>query len=315
MPVQSIIKKQLSQYIVEQAKEIGFLDCGISKAEHLPQEEASMENWLANGNNGQMSYLERNKDLRYNPTLLVENAKSVITILFNYFPEEEFPDTNNFKISKYAYGIDYHYVIKEKLKLLDNLITKKAGPHNSRIFVDSAPVLDRTWAHKSNLGFIGKNTLLINKKVGSFFFIGHIISDIILHYNTTPPSANYCGNCTKCIDACPTQAIKDGYVDARLCISYLTIEYRGELETNLKEKFNNRIFGCDTCQDVCPWNRFSKPHNEPLFEPSEELKTMKLTDWQTLSKPQFKLLFKGSAVNRTRYVGLKRNIDFLKSEP
>lgn len=314
MPLQSILKEKLSIHIIEKAKEIGFIDCGISKAEHLPHNEAFMEKWLSEGNNGEMAYLEKNKELRYNPSLLVENAESVVTVLFNYFPHDELPSENNFNISKYAYGIDYHYIIKEKLKLLVDSISKKAGTHNSRLFVDSAPVLDRAWAHKSGLGFIGKNTMLINKKIGSFFFIGHIITDISLHYNNTPPSANYCGNCTKCIDACPTQAIKDGYVDARSCISYLTIEYRGELDGKLKEKFDNRIFGCDICQDVCPWNRFSTPHNEPLFEPSGNLKEMRSPDWEELTKPQFKLLFKGSAVNRTRYKGLKRNIDFLKYE-
>lgn len=312
MPIESLKKEQLSEFIIKHALELGFLDCGISNAEHLPEDKYHMDRWLSEGNNGDMSYLEKNKEKRYNPTLLVENAKSVITVLYNYYPENTIPSDGNYLLSKYAYGTDYHFVIKEKLKVLNQLIVEKTGNHNSRIFVDSAPVLDRAWAKKSGLGFIGKNTMLINRKHGSFFFIGHIINDLSLHYNDTPSAKNYCGKCTKCIDACPTNAIKEGFVDARQCISYQTIEYRGDLDNSKKGLFNDWIFGCDICQDVCPWNRFSSPHSEPLFKPSDNLLNMKKSNWDSLDKNQFNVLFKGSAVQRTRFKGLKRNIDFLK---
>ncbi len=312
MPVQSLRKKHLSELIITKAKNLGFFDCGISKAEHLPIEEAKMESWLQNDCNGEMSYLERNRDKRYNPQKLVENANSVITVLYNYFPKKQLDYTDNYKISKYAYGTDYHFVIKEKLRILLDFIVAKEKVNNARVFVDSAPVLDRAWAKRSGLGFIGKNTLLINKKGGSFFFIGHIILDIELNYNEQKDPKSYCGNCTSCIDACPTNAIKTNFVDARSCLSYLTIEYNNDLPLNQKESFQDWIFGCDICQDVCPWNRFSTPHNEPLFDPSQDLLDMKMANWNKLNKIQFNSLFKGSAVARTRYKGLKRNIDFLK---
>jgi epoxyqueuosine reductase len=311
MPVQYLNKKSLSNFIKTKAKQLGFFDCGISKVEYLAQDAETMEDWLSHGYQGEMSYLEKNKDKRYNPQLLVENSKSVISVLYNYFPEKEINKTNNYRISKYTYGIDYHYIIKHKLSKLLALIEEKTSKSNARIFVDSAPVLDRAWAKKSGLGFIGKNTLLINKKAGSFFFIGHIIIDLELSYEKNIDPKNYCGTCTKCIDACPTNAIKDNYVDARSCISYLTIEYNGELPLNLKGKFNNWIFGCDICQDVCPWNRFASPHNEPLFEPNSNLQEMTITQWNDMDKPQFNKLFKTSAVKRTGFNGLKRNILFL----
>jgi epoxyqueuosine reductase len=308
----SLNKQKLNDFIISQAKALGFFDCGISKAEHLTNDEARMEQWLTAGNNGEMSYLERNREKRYNPELLVENAKSIVTVLFNYYPNRLLEQNNNYKISKYAYGVDYHHVIKEKLRELLSIIENKTGKHNSRVFVDSAPVLDRAWARKSNLGFIGKNTMLINKKGGSFFFIGHIITSLELHYEVNEEIRNYCGTCTRCIDACPTSAIKDNYVDARSCLSYLTIEYNGSLNSHNKELFNNWIFGCDICQDVCPWNRFSSPNDEKLFEPNEKLLKMDKPAWDSMDKIRFNELFKGSAVHRTRYNGLKRNIDFLK---
>ena len=311
MPVQSLQKQQLSKFIIAQAKEMGFFDCGISKAEHLHDDEAKMELWLSDGNNGEMTYLERNKEKRYNPQLLVENAKSVITVLYNYYPKNQLDNKDSYKIAKYAYGIDYHYVIKEKLGKLLETIETKTGSCNARVFVDSAPVLDRAWARKSGLGFIGKNTLLINKKGGSFFFIGHIIIDLELHYNEQADPKNYCGSCTRCIDACPTNAIKNNYVDARSCLSYLTIEYNGPLPLDQKENFHDWIFGCDICQDVCPWNRFASPHSEPLFQPQEYLLKMNKASWEEMDKTRFNKLFKGSAVQRTRYKGLRRNIDFL----
>lgn len=312
MPTLSIGKQELSDLIKSHAISAGFFDCGISRAEYLDNDSLKMEEWLSQGYNGEMGYLERNKEKRYNPNLLVENAKSVITVLYNYYPSINLSNKDDFKISKYAYGKDYHFVIKEKLYAILNTIKEKTGNRNARVFVDSAPVLDRAWARKSGLGFIGKNTLLINKKGGSYFFIGHIIIDLELEYETEVNPRNYCGSCTKCINACPTNAIKENFVDARSCISYLTIEHRSELPTTLKEKFNNWIFGCDICQDVCPWNRFSSPHNEPLFEPSESLTNMKKSDWIEMEKPKFSELFINSAVQRTGYSGLKRNIEFLK---
>ncbi len=312
MALQSLNKQLLSNLIKSEAKGLGFFECGISKAEYLPHDEEKMEAWLSQGNNAKMAYLENNRDKRYNPTLLVDGAKSVITVLYNYYPKEELEKTNNYNISKYAYGNDYHYIIKEKLKQLLEKIEDKTGKSNARVFTDSAPVLDRAWARKSGLGFIGKNTLLINKKVGSFFFIGHIIIDFELSYENSTDPISYCGSCTKCIDACPTNAIKDNYVDARSCISYLTIEHKGDIPQSLKGNFSDWIFGCDICQDVCPWNRFSTPHNEPLFEPTETLKNLRKPDFNTLEKPDFKKLFKHSAVMRTSYKGLSRNIDFVK---
>lgn len=300
----------ISSFIKSQAKQLGFFDCGISKAGYLADDAAKMEQWLSLGNNGGMGYLERNKEKRYNPQLLVENAKSVITVLYNYYPRRGLNKKDNFNISKYAYAKDYHYVIKEKLNDLLNVIEEKTGKHDARVFVDSAPVLDRAWAHKSGLGFIGKNTLLINKKGGSFFFIGHIIIDLELRYEDNVDATGHCGSCTKCIDACPTGALKENCVDARRCISYLTIEHKGELPQDLKGKFNNWIFGCDICQDVCQWNRFSFPHDEPSFEPSQQLRNMEKADWGKLDKPQFNVLFKDSAVQRTGYKNLKRNIGF-----
>lgn len=312
MIVNSLNKQQLSDFVISHAKKMGFFDCGISKAEFLSDDADKMEKWLNEGNNGEMNYLKNNREKRYNPQYLVDGAKSVISVLYNYFPSKQLINNYNYKISKYAYGTDYHYVIKEKLKSLLVEIENKTGKLNSRVFVDSAPVLDRAWARKSGLGFIGKNTMLINRKGGSFFFIGHIITNLELHYNDSNDIKNYCGNCTKCIDACPTNAIKDNFVDARSCLSYLTIEYNGDLPADKKNYFNNWIFGCDICQDICPWNRFSTHHSEELFEPSDELLNMKKEDWDNMDKVKFNNLFKGSAVSRTRYKGLKRNIDFLK---
>ncbi len=304
---------QLSEFIKSEAGKIGFFACGISKAQHLKEDEARMEAWLKKGMHGTMSYLEKNKSKRYDPSKLIDGAKSVITVLYNYYPLRKLPETDNLRISKYAYGVDYHFVIKEKLSLLLSSIEEKTGERVARIFVDSAPVLDRSWARESGLGFIGKNTLLINRKGGSFYFIGHIICDLELAYDKTDYK-NYCGTCTKCIDACPTQAIEAFQVDARKCISYLTIENRGEILTQFKHNFNNWIFGCDICQDVCPWNKFSKPHNEPLFNPSDDLINMEKNNWEQLEKPVFNSLFRHSALQRTGFKGLKRNIRFVSEK-
>jgi len=299
---------ELTMFIKAEAEKQDFYACGISQAGHLSEHEKRVEDWLEQGMQGEMSYLERNKEKRYDPTKLVEGAKSIITVLQSYFPKELLPRNNNFHLSKYAYGKDYHVVMKDKLHLLLQKIEEQTGKTKSRVFVDSAPVLDRAWAHESGLGFIGKNTMLINRKGGSFHFIGHIICDLELDYDETDYK-NYCGSCTKCIDACPTQAIEAFRIDARKCISFLTIENRGEIPPQFQDHFNNWIFGCDICQDVCPWNKFSEPHNEPLFSLPKEIFAMKRMDWESLDKPTFNILFKDSAVQRAGFKGLKRNIE------
>ena len=311
MPLHQLHKETFSAQIKAAAKALGFFDCGISKAEYLEADAVRMEAWLEKGMQGEMSYLERNRQKRYDATKLVEEAQSVITVLYNYAPEKVLPETSHYKISKYAYGKDYHYVIKDKLHALLHQIETVAGPRKARIFVDSAPVLDRAYARKSGLGFIGKNTMLINRKGGSFFFVGHIILDLELLYDEET-TTHFCGSCIRCIQACPTGALKPFDVDARKCISYLTIEFRGdEIPEGFKGQWDKWIFGCDICQDVCPWNRGVKPHQEPDFEISPSLMAMKKSDWEAMDKPTFKRLFKGTAVERTGYKGLKRNIKFL----
>ena len=311
MIIDALRKNRLSALIKEKAKELGFFGCGISPATFLAQDKERMETWLAKGMHGKMSYLERNREKRYNPSLLVEGAKSVITVLYNYKPKETLPETGNFRISAYAYGKDYHRVVKKKLKQLVAHIENQAGRRNYRVFTDSAPVMDRAWAHRSGLGFIGKNTCLINRKVGSWFFIGHIIIDLELEYEQKEPEKNFCGSCTRCIAACPTNALRPFELDARKCISYLTIEYKGEIPEKFKGKFGNWIFGCDICQQVCPWNRDVPAHNEPLFEPSVALKNMTPDDWRSLDEKTFDNIFAGTAVKRTGFENLKRNIRFV----
>jgi len=306
-----LTKKLLSDFIKKEALNAGFFDCGISAVKHLPNDEKRMEMWLNNNMNADMLYLERNKEKRYNPALLVENSKSIISVLYTYYPEKIIDTENNFRISKYAYGEDYHYVIKNKLRVIANEIEKKTGKFNYRVFVDSAPVLDRAWARESGLGFTGKNTSLINKKGGSYFFIGHIICDLDLDYESKAV-ANSCGTCTKCIQACPTNALEPFKLDANKCISYLTIENKGEIPNEFKDKMNNYIFGCDICTDVCPWNRFAKPTKEVAFKPKEELMAMRKNDWINLDKSKFNKLFKGTAFERAGFDGLKRNINFVK---
>ena len=297
-------KKLLSDYIKELSVKEGFIDCGISKANHLNEDAERMEKWLSNGYNAGMQYLERNKEKRYDPRILVEGAKSVITFLYNYYQEKDIV-SESYKISRYAYGKDYHFVIKDKLFAILNKIQAKTEVKNSRVFVDSAPVLDRAWAYKSGLGFIGKNTMLINKKLGSYFFIGHIILDVELIYNEITLK-NYCGNCTACIDACPNNAITLDGVDSGKCISYLTIEHKGDFAG--KVNLQNWIYGCDICQEVCPWNRFAASSVEPQFKPSEKLKKMNQEKWNKLSLSDFNSLFENSAVQRTGYKGIVRNI-------
>ncbi|MCB0460086.1 MAG: tRNA epoxyqueuosine(34) reductase QueG, partial [Flavobacteriaceae bacterium] len=257
-----------------------------------------------------MQYMENHFEKRLDPTKLVEGSKSVISLLLNYFPSQQ-QTTDNYKLSKYAYGTDYHFIIKEKLKTLLHFIQTEIDEVNGRAFVDSAPVLDKAWAAKSGLGWIGKNSNLITKQVGSFYFIAELIIDLELEYDY--PTTDHCGACTACIDACPTQAIVQPHiVDGSKCISYFTIELKDELPTDMKGKFDDWMFGCDVCQDVCPWNRFSTPHNEPLFNPHPDLLTMTKKDWEEITKDVFTKLFKKSAVKRTTFSGLKRNINFLK---
>mgnify|MGYP001161603323 FL=1 len=301
------MKKRNSKIIKKLAKKIGFSSCGISKARFLKEEEKNFEDWLSQGKQGTMSYLEKNFDKRLNPKKLVPGAKSVISLTFNYFPPKKISNTNNFIISKYAYGKDYHYIIKEKLNALFSKIKEKIGNVEGRVFVDSAPIHERAWAKISGLGWIGKNSLLINKNMGSYFFLAEIVCDLDLEYDSIV--SDHCGTCSKCIDACPTNAITEAQViDANRCISYLTIENKDDIPKELSESFNDYIFGCDICQDVCPWNRFSKPHNEKELLPKEELNKMSKKDWKELTKETFDIIFKGSAIKRSKFDGLKRNI-------
>ncbi len=296
---------------------MGFSFCGISKAEFLEDEAPRFEEWLQRGYAGTMHYLKENFDKRLDPTLLVLGAKSVISLVYNYFPKTNFStdpnelkNSNNLKIAKYAYGEDYHFVVKDKLKVFLERIQQKIGEVNGRAFVDSAPVHERAWAEKSGLGWIGKNSLLLNRSAGSFFFLAELIMDLELDYDG--PIKDYCGTCTACMDACPTDAIPEPYVvDGSKCISYFTIELKEEIPVDQKGKFENWIFGCDICQDVCPWNRFSKPHNELRFDPHPGLEMMKTEDWEEITEEVFQKLFKKSAVKRTKFLGLKRNIHFV----
>ncbi len=307
-------KQAQTQFIKKEAQRLGFMYCGISKAGFLEKEAQRLEKWLNKGMHGQMSYMENHFDKRLDPRLLVDGAKSVISFLLNYFPEQTQDDPKAPKISKYAYGQDYHHVIKGKLKELMQSLQMNIGEINGRAFVDSAPVLDKTWAAKSGLGWMGKHTNLINKTAGSFFFIAELIVDVELEYDG--PIKDYCGTCTKCIDACPTEAIVAPYVvDGSKCISYFTIELKEAIPTSVKGQFNNWAFGCDICQDVCPWNRFAKPHKEPLFHPHPDLLGMNSKDWEEITEEVFQEVFRKSAVKRTKYKGLKRNIKFLQSMP
>ena len=301
------MKKRNSQLVKKLAKQIGFSSCGISKARFLQEEEKKFENWLKKGYQGTMGYLEKNFDKRLDPQKLVPGAKSVISLTYNYFPQKKTLNENSFIISKYAYGKDYHFIIKDKLKALFNLLKKEIGDIEGRVFVDSAPIHERAWAKISGLGWIGKNSLLLNKKMGSYFFLAEIICDLDLEYDSSV--SDHCGTCTKCIDACPTDAITESQVlDANKCISYLTIENKNEIPKELSKSFNNYIFGCDICQDVCPWNKFAKPHNEKEFLPKEELSKFTKKEWQELTNETFNKIFKNSAVKRTKFEGLKRNI-------
>jgi epoxyqueuosine reductase len=303
-----------TDWLIHKAREIGFLSCGVSSAGFLEEEAPRLEKWLKSGYNGQMSYMENHFDKRLDPRLLVDGAKTVISVLLNYFPSQK-QTSNAPKISKYAYGNDYHFVLKEKLRALAEAIETKYGVFSGRAFVDSAPVLDKAWAKRAGLGWIGKNTNLITPQTGSFYFIGELIID--LEFPATKNEiSDFCGTCTKCIDACPTDAIVEPYVvDGSRCISYLTIELKEAIPQHFAGQMDNWMFGCDVCQDVCPWNRFSTPHEHPEFEPSSELMEMDYSDWEEMTEETFRRVFKKSAVKRTKYSGLTRNITFLKSQP
>jgi len=307
-------KNQLTNFIRDQAKSLGFLQVSFAKAEEMTEEARNLESWLNKNYQGKMAYLENHFDKRIDPRKLVDGAKSVISLSYNYFPEKAQTDISAPKLAKYAYGEDYHFVLKEKLHKLLGLIKEKTGDINGRCFVDSAPVLERDWAKRSGLGWIGKNTMLISPQKGSFFFLAELILDLELSYDE--PIADFCGTCRRCIDACPTGSISEkGYLmDASKCISYLTIELKDEIPMEFKGKMDNWAFGCDICQDVCPWNRFSKSHSETAFLPKENLLDMSQKDWLEITEDVFKKVFKNSAVKRTKFSGLIRNIKFLEED-
>ena len=306
------LKSDYSAKIKSAAHALGFLSCGIAKADFLEEEAPRLEQWLRQSRHGSMGYMERHFDKRLDPRRLVPGAKSVVSLLLNYHTDKTQVDPKAPKISTYAYGTDYHFVLKEKLKKLMQLIHTEIGEVNGRVFVDSAPVMDKAWAAKSGLGWIGKNTNLISKKMGSFFFIAELIIDLELDYDS--PTTDHCGSCTACIDACPTEALHQPYqIDGSKCISYLTIELKDNIPTEFKGKMDNWAFGCDVCQTVCPWNRFASPHNEPAFEAHEDLLGLTNREWQEMTSEVFTTLFKNSAVKRTQFEGLKRNIKFLSS--
>ncbi|MVN22912.1 tRNA epoxyqueuosine(34) reductase QueG [Mucilaginibacter arboris] len=309
----SLQKPVYSQLIKAEAEKLGFLFCGIAKAGFLEEEAPRLESWLQKGFHGELTYMENHFDKRLDPRLLVDGAKSVISLGLNYYSEQQQLDPEAPKISRYAFGADYHDVIKQKLFLLLNFIREQTGEVNGRAFVDSAPVLDRAWAKKAGLGWIGKNGNLISKQKGSFFFLAELIIDLELEYDVEP-TQDHCGTCTRCMDACPTEAIvAPAVVDGSRCISYLTIELKNEIPQEFKGKTDNWMFGCDICQEVCPWNRFSVLHNEPAFQPPPELMAMTKADWEEITEDTFKKVFKNSAVKRTKFSGLTRNISFLKN--
>lgn len=291
------------------ARELGFLQCGIAEAGFLQEDAPRLEQWLLDGMHGEMSYMANHFDKRLDPRKLVPGAKSVITLMYNYTPPSPLPETNTYKIARYAYGKDYHFVIKDKLRSFMNLLHDQVGEIDGRVFVDSAPVMERSWASKSGIGWIGKNSLLLNRSHGSYFFLAEIISDLVLIPDG--PMGDFCGTCTACMDACPTDAISEAYVvDGSKCISYLTIELKDNIPSEFQGKMNDWIFGCDICQEVCPWNRFATAHKETQFNPDPRLSQLHKTDWEEMTEEVFRELFKGSAVKRTKFKGLKRNINF-----
>jgi epoxyqueuosine reductase len=305
------LKQKYSQLIKAEALRLGFSTCGIAKADFLEDEAPRLERWLKDGYHGEMQYMENHFDMRLDPRLLVDGAKSVISLSYNYFPEQQ-QNSDSYKLSKYAYGEDYHHIVKSKLKELHDFIQEEIGEIDGRAFVDSAPIMERAWAEKAGLGWNGKHSLLIQKELGSYFFLSELILELELEYDI-PFTTDHCGTCTKCIDACPTEAIlPNNTVDGSKCISYFTIELKNEIPNDVKGKMEDWMFGCDICQDVCPWNRFSTPHQEPLFSPHPELIQMTKRDWEEITEDVFKKVFNKSAVKRTKFSGLQRNIQFLK---
>ena len=304
-------KEHYTELIKNEAKRLGFISCGISRAEFLEDEAPRLEKWLKMKMNGEMKYMENYFEKRLDPTKLVDDAKSIISLTYNYYPED-LQNKEAPKVSKYAYGMDYHYVIKEKLNFFLTFIKDKIGDVHGRAFVDSAPILEKAWAAKSGIGWVGKNSNLITKQVGSFYFLAELIVDLDLDYDRI--ESDHCGECTACIDSCPTEAIAQPYVvDGSKCISYFTIELKENIPKEFKGKFDDWVFGCDICQDVCPWNKFSKPHKEPLFQSSSELMKMSRDEWNEITEETFNKIFKNSAVKRTGYKGLTRNLNFIKS--
>ena len=304
-------KEHYTELIKNEAKRLGFISCGISRAEFLEDEAPRLEKWLKMKMNGEMKYMENYFEKRLDPTKLVDDAKSIISLSYNYFPED-LQNKEAPKVSKYAYGMDYHYVIKEKLIFFLTFIKDKIGDVHGRAFVDSAPILEKAWAAKSGIGWVGKNSNLITKQVGSFYFLAELIVDLDLDYDRI--ESDHCGECTACIDSCPTEAIAQPYVvDGSKCISYFTIELKENIPKEFKGKFDDWVFGCDICQDVCPWNKFSKPHKEPLFKTNPEVIKMSRDEWSEITEETFNKIFKNSALKRTGYKGLTRNLNFIKS--
>ena len=298
--------------IRKEAERLGFYFCGFAKAEFLETEAPRLESWLKNDCHGEMQWMENYFDKRLDPRKLVDGAETVISLGYNYFTNITQTDNTAPKISKYAYGIDYHLVIKEKLKLLYSFICENIAEINGRVFVDSAPVLEKAWATKAGIGWQGKNSNLINKEKGSFFFLAELIIDLPLEYDS--PIDDYCGTCTRCIDACPTDALHTPYqVDSKRCISYLTIELRNEIPNEFQNQMENWMFGCDICQDVCPWNRFSVLNTEKSFTPNPIIINKTDSDWENMKEEEFNVLFKNSAVKRTGFKGISRTINFLKN--
>ncbi len=314
MTISDLNNTDRSTLIKNKAAELGFDFCGISKAEFLEQEAPRLDEWLRRHYHGQMAWMANHFDMRLDPRKLMEGAKSVVSVLLNYYPEERLPEgPDDYKLSKYAYGTDYHFVLKEKLRELLAFIQTEIGEVQGRAFVDSAPVMDKVWAARSGLGWVGKHSNLLNRDMGSFFFIGELILDLDL----TPdgPLADYCGTCTRCVDACPTDAITEPYVvDGSKCISYFTIELKEAIPEEVKGKFENWVFGCDICQDVCPWNRFSKPHRTPAFALKPELQGFTKADWEEITEEVFREVFRRSPVKRTKLEGLKRNVGFVQGK-
>lgn len=306
----STLPEKYSSLIKAKAQKFGFQNCGISKAVFLEEDAKPLEAWLQKNYHGEMSYMENHFDKRLNPTLLVEGSKSVISLSYNYYPDEKLSAIDNFKISKYAYGEDYHEIIKGILQELVAELKEEIGDFHCRVFTDSAPILERSWARKSGIGWVGKNANLITKQSGSFYFLAEIICDLELSEDS--PTTDHCGTCTKCIEACPTDAIvSDKIIDGSKCISYATIELKNDIPESFNEKLEDWMFGCDVCQDVCPWNRFSVPHHQEKFKPNQFLLNYRKQEWKELTQELFSEIFRKSPVKRTKFAGLKRNIDFL----